>query len=343
MTRKLRLKFEHNIVHDIKASPKKFWSYVKSRTKTKSKIPNLKKAKTESEKADVLNDFFASTFTNENMEGIPIIEPYPFLGEYLDTFVISQEMVQTKLEQLNEGKTPGPYKWHPLMLKNLADVVASPLSQLFQKSLNEGIVPSTWLKACITAIHKKGSKNEPGNYRPISIISIICKLMESIVRDKLVSHMERNNLFSKKQHGFVPLRNCMTNLLTCIELWTEMIEHGLPIDIIYTDFAKAFDRVPHRRLVKKLQNLGIVGNTLKWIEAFLSGRSQCVRVENELSPWAPVKSGIPQGSVLVPILFVCFINDLPNMVNSRCQLFADDAKIFRSVKTINDIYQLITR
>ena len=175
-------------------------------------------------------------------------------------------MVQKKLEQLNPGKTPGPDGWHPMLLKGIADVVSLPLSILFQKSLNEGIASPQWLKACITAIHKKGSKMNPENYRPISITSIVCKIMESIVRDKLVSHMESNDLFSNNQHGFVPHRNCTTNLLICIELWTEMIENGLPVDIIYTDFAKAFDRVPHRRLLQKLMHIGITGNTLRWIE-----------------------------------------------------------------------------
>ena len=100
------------------------------------------------------------------------------------TFGISKDLVKDKLERLNEGKTPGHEKWHPVILKNLADVIAEPLSILFQKSLNEGVVPSQWLKAIITAIHKKGTKSEAGNYRPVSMTSIICKLMESIVRDQ---------------------------------------------------------------------------------------------------------------------------------------------------------------
>ena len=198
-------------------------------------------------------------------------------------------------------------------------------------SLNEGILPSQWLKACITAIHKKGDKGLPENYRPVSITSIICKLMESLVRDRLVEHMSKNNLFSEQQHGFVPLRNCMTNLLTCMEKWSEILENDDTIDVIYTDFAKAFDSVPHQRLLKKLKGMGIIGNTLSWIQGFLSNRSQCVRVEEQCSSWIPVKSGIPQGSVLGPILFVIFINDMPEAVKSMCQLFADDAKLFRNV------------
>lgn len=178
---------------------------------------------------------------------------------------------------------------------------------------------------------QKGGKNLPDNYRPVSMTSVICKLMESIVRDNIVEHMIRNDLFSKHQHGFVPHRDCMTNLLTCIELWTEMIESGDAVDVIYTDFSKAFDSVPHQRLLKKMESLGITGYTLDWVKAFLSDRQQCVRVEDKLSNWINVISGIPQGSVLGPILFVIFINDMPEIVDSMCQLFADDAKIFRSV------------
>ena len=160
------------------------------------------------------------------------------MGNYLRNFIISQEAVEEKLAKLNPGKTPGPDKWHPLLLKGIADLISLPLSILFQKSLNEGILPSEWLKACITAIHKKGDKGTADNYRPVSMTSIICKLMESIVRDKLVEHLVTNELLSRHQHGFVPERDCMTNLLTCMEKWTEFLERGDSVDVIYTDFPK---------------------------------------------------------------------------------------------------------
>ena len=151
-----------------------------------------------------------------------------------------------KIRKLHPGMTPGPDGWHPITLKNVADIVSTPLSVLFQMSLSESIVPSHWLQAYITAIHKKGAKNLPENYRPVSMTSIICKLMESIVRDNIVNHMINNDLFSQTQHGFEPLRNCMTNLLICIENWTEYLENGHPVDVIYMDFAKALDRVPYK-------------------------------------------------------------------------------------------------
>ena len=116
--------------------------------------------------------------------------------------------------------------WHPVFLKSIGDLIAAPLAKLFQKSLEEGYVPAEWRMACITAIHKKDAKDNCGNYRPVSITSIICKLMESIVRDQILQHMVTKNLFSKRQHGFVPNRNCMTNLLMCMEMWTQLVEEG---------------------------------------------------------------------------------------------------------------------
>ena len=244
------------------------------------------------------------------------------------------------MHDLNPEKSSGPDGWHPILLKYTSDLINFPLSVLLQKSLNEGMVSPKWLEACITVIHKKGKKNIFENYRPVSITSIICKVMESIIRDKIINQMERNNIFADKQHGFVPLRNCMTNLLTCMESWTDLIEKGQSIDIIYTDFANAFDNVPHQRLLRKMKDIGIVGNVLNWVRSFLTGRNQRVRVENEFSNSVPVKSGIPQGSVLGPTLFVIFINDMPEIVVSMCQLFADDAKIFRNVSSREDCIKL---
>ena len=159
--------------------------------------------------------------------------------------------------------------------------------------------------------------------------------MESLVRDQLVEHMERNNKFSVNQHGFVPLGDCSTNLLICVEKWIEILESNDCVDVVYTDFSKAFDSVPHQRLLRKLKKKGVTGKLLAWIAAFLNNRHQQVRVDDEFSTWKRVKSGIPQGSVLGPILFVIFINDMPDVVESICQLFADDAKIFDTVNLRN--------
>ena len=152
------------------------------------------------EKAEALNDFFCTMFTDENLTSLPEVEEGAFTGTWLDGFSVLPETVLKKLQDLKPGKSPGPDGWHPVFLKGIADLIAAPLALLFQKSLDEGYVPSEWRSACITAIHKKEAKDLCGNYRPVSITSIICKLMESIVRDQIVDHMLANNLPQPQLH-----------------------------------------------------------------------------------------------------------------------------------------------
>ena len=171
---------------------------------------------------------------------------------------------------------------------------------LFNKSIKEGAHKS-WLKAVITPVYKKGDKSLPNNYRPVSLTSVISKVMESIVRDAILTHLMLNSLVTDDQHGFVPGRDCMTQLLLCMEDWTLALENNKALDVIYTDFSKAFDSVAHNRLISKLKSMGIVGDLLNWIESFLTGRTQCVKVEGKTSRWKTVLSGVPQESVIGPL------------------------------------------
>jgi len=156
--------------------------------------------------------------------------------------------------------------------------------------------------------------------------------MESIVRDILVDQMMQNNFFTDAQHGFVPGRSCMTQLLVVMEEWTRSLQEGEPLDVIYLDFRKAFDTVPHMRLLRKLERYGVGGRLRDWIADFLAGRKQRVVINGKFSTWQEVKSGIPQGSVLGPILFVIYINDLPEVVSCAVKIFADDSKLYNRVK-----------
>ena len=163
--------------------------------------------------------------------------------------------------------------------------------------------------------------------------------MESIVRDSLVNFMTENKLYSEYQHGFRRHRSCVTQLLEVMEDFTDMVEKGDSYDVIYLDFRKAFDQVPHLRLLKKLEAYGITGFLLKWVTSFLQDRQQWVRVGNSVSPGTGVLSGIPQGSILGPVLFTIFINDLPNCVQSYCRIFADDTKVYNSSKNSDKLQQ----
>ena len=194
----------------------------------------------------------------------------------------------------------------------------------------------SWCKAVITATYKNGQRIQPGNYRLVSLTSVISKIMESLIRDEIVEHMVKHKLLSYVQHGFVPGRDCMTQMLLCLEEWAGMMKIGMTFDVIYTDFAKAFDSVAHERLLKKLNSIGIKADLLKWIKSFLCGRTQCVNVEGTTSEWKEVISEIPQGSVLGPIIFAVFINDMPEEVKySTCKLFANDCKLYGMVNSID--------
>ena len=337
---------EKKIADMSKTDPKLFWKYVQEQTKTRQGIGILKgkdgKLYTDDkDRADILNDFFASVFTKEDDLNIPHLdESSRSQGISISDLRVTPEEVEKKLKELNPAKAQGPDGIPPKVLKELSKEIAIPLSLIFNKSLELGKIPDDWKTAVVTAIYKKkGSKNEPGNYRPVSLTCVLCKVLESFVRDKVVEHFTSNNLYAKCQHGFRKQRSCISQLLEVMEDFSLFIEQGNNIDIIYLDFKKAFDTVPHKRLLEKIKSYGILGNIYNWIEDFLSNRTQKVRVNNQYSRESPVQSGIPQGSILGPILFTIFINDLPDGIKSICKIFADDTKIYNDSNSYPDIQE----
>ena len=197
-------------------------------------------------------------------------------------------------------------------------------------------MPKEWKEANIVPIYKKGKKSDPNNYRPVSLTSTVSKIMKTILRDEIVSLLEGNNLISPDHHEFRSGRSCITQLMESIHDWIDSLERKQPVDVVYLEYKKAFDSVPHERLLVKLHAYGIRGNLLQWIKSFLTNRKQRVVINGKSSNLAPVIRGILQSSLLGPILFLIYVNDLPEMARSKLKLFADDTKLYKSIKDVAD-------
>ena len=205
----------------MKDKPKVFWSYIKSKSKTRDKICDLMQEDGEltsnnKEKAEVLNKFFSSVFTREKTDNVPVMPDRQF-ENILDNITITPEEVLKKLFNLNPSKAAGPDGLHCKLLYELRDFLCEPLARFFNRSLQDGEVPDQWRQAHVSPIFKKGDKKQAENYQPVSLTCVVCKIMESIVRDKLMLHMESNNLFSKDQFGFRSGYSCVTQLLHVLE------------------------------------------------------------------------------------------------------------------------------
>lgn len=331
LIKKAKRDHESDIMKSIKTHPKRFYSFVRDKQKVKVKVSNLDKGdgnftKNDSESCQVLSDFFSSVFTKEGSDELP---DFPKRTEFeVNTILVTEQKVKKKLLNLKTDKSQGPDGINPRLLKECNSSLSKPLAIIFQKSVDTGVVPIDFKCANITPIFKKGNRNSPGNYRPVSITSVPCKILESVVRDEMLDHLERNKLLSDDQHGFTKNKSCLTNLLETLEEITSCLDNGEGVDVVFLDYRKAFDSVPHKRLIHKISRYGFGETFTRWITDFLSDRNQTVSIRGKFSQPAEVLSGVPQGSVLGPLLFLLYVNEIPEVIQGTAKLFADDTKVF---------------
>ena len=329
---------------------KRFYNHIKACKQDSVGVAPIRNSKSgiletePKEKATLLNAQFKSVFSlstplrlaNLCEAKLQQLPPERVMPE----FTISTNGVLKLLHDLNPSKAPGPDAVRPLVLRELREVLAPMLQTIFARSLETGEVPDDWRRANVVPIFKKGCKNSPANYRPVSLTCICSKVMEHIMVSQINKHLDLHNILVANQHGFRAQRSCETQLVEFLHELHTSLGAKAQVDAVVMDFSKAFDKVAHNRLIFKLSGYGIQGRNLRWIKSFLGGRTQVVVVEGEKSDPVPVTSGVPQGSVLGPVLFLLYINDITSGISSSIRLFADDTIIYRSIMSRDDHLKL---
>ena len=317
---------------------KPFWRYVKAKRQDNVGVAPLKvKGVLHSEsknKAQILVEQFYSVFTKT---GNKVLSKLSKQFKYeLPGLTITVPGVEKLLRKVNTSKAIGPDNISNVILKECASQLAPGLSEIFQNSIDSGKLPTDWTNANVSPVFKKGDVHLAENYRPVSLTSVTCKLLEHIICKHLLTHLEKNNILTNLNHGFRSGYSCETQLLVTLNDLLHFNDEGSQTDVIILDFSKAFDTVPHEELLTKLESFGITGSIHHWLRTFLTKRYMQVVVDGESSSKVTVDSGVPQGTVLGPLLFLCHINDLPLAVSSQVRLFADDCLLYRKIESQED-------
>lgn len=328
-------------------SSKDWWSTLKSviSPNSNTSIPPLEKEgiiiSDELEKANALNDFFREqTLVDDNNAEIPTIAPYDVDSE-LNTLTITQDEIESVLKSLPTGKAAGPDGINNRILRELATELSVPFCSLFNQSLLQGEFPDCWKLSHVCPIPKGGDRSALSNHRPISLLCTPEKTFERIVFKHLYNHLNHNNILTSLQSGFIPGDSTVNQLTYLYNTFCHALDSGKEVRVVFCDISKAFDRVWHEGLLLKLEAAGITGNLLSWFRSYLTNRKQRVVIPGVQSKWNNIRAGVPQGSILGPLLFLLFINDIVVDIGSNIRLFADDTTLFIIVENPTTAAQLI--
>ena len=311
--------------------------------KRESSIPTLdndgEKVESSRDKAGLLNTYFYNCF-NKSVPPLDDYRPYLYPSNLPEELQCTEEDVFELITNLDGNKSTGPDDISAKMLKGTASSVTLSLTRLFNLSLTSGCFPDAWKLARVVPVPKSTDMSKPSNYRPISILSIISKILERIIYRMIFQHLCLWHPISSKllQWGFLPSRSTTSALLSVTHDWLSQLDQGHDVCSVYFDLRKAFDSVPHRPLLQKLIDIQLNPYIIQWVNSYLSNRSQLVVVEGTCSSILPVLSGVPQGSVLGPLLFLIFINDVVTQISpgSSLSLFADDMAFYRPICSTTD-------
>ncbi|MCG8113035.1 MAG: reverse transcriptase domain-containing protein [Candidatus Thiodiazotropha taylori] len=337
LIRKSKQSFYDKIADKLKSnslSPKDWWATLKTfiTTTYRSSIPPLESNghvyTDEHDKANIFNNFFQSqTILDDSNANLPELPP-PSYNTQLNNLVLTPLEVESVIQTLKTGKASGPNGLNNRILKELSKEISSPFCCLFNYSLQIGVFPSTYKDANVSPVPKKGDLSVASNHRPISLLNSESKLFEKLVFKHLFNHLQANNVLSSLQSGFIPGDSTVNQLTYLYHTFCEALDAGKEVRAVFCDISKAFDRVWHAGLIYKLEAAGVTGDVLNWFKNYLAVRRQRVVLPGAASDWTYIRAGVPQGSILGPLLFLVFINDIVLDIGSHIRLFADDTSLF---------------
>ena len=332
-----------------KTSSKAYWSILKTFFCDK-KVPVIPPLLFNNEyitdfnaKANIFNTYFSNQCSLlDNSSVIPDVSSMP--NNYsLSSLQVSEDQVLRHIRSLDIYKSHGFDNISSRMIKLCDTSIVKPLMLIFNNSLNEGVFPLLWKKANITPIHKKGDKNDIKNYRPISVLPICSKLFEKVIYDNLYHYFETNNILNINQSGFRAGDSCVNQLISITHDIFKSFDANPSLEVrgVFLDISKAFDKVWHEGILFKLKSNGVNGKLLALIKSFLNSRQQRVVLNGQCSSWVDITAGVPQGSILGPLLFLIYINDISQNLESKVKLFADDTSLFSVVNDPNISAELL--
>jgi len=318
--------------------PKKWWRITKSllHNKTQTSIPPLFEDNAvitdAAHKAEIFNTYFSGNSRLPPHADSHPLPPFEFLtNQRLATLSVTSHEVYNVLVGLNVSKATGPDNIGNFLLKICAGAISNSVAKLFNHSLETQKFPTKWKFSNVVPVHKKSSRNEKANYRPISLLCNISKAMERLVHNKMYDYLTSNSLLTPLNSGFKKHDSATNQLIALHNNICKSLEQKHDVRVVFLDLSKAFDRVWHKGLIFKLKQLGITGPLLNWLQNYLSGRHQRVVIDGQASDWMKIEAGVPQGSILGPLLFIIFINDIIKDIQSNIRLFADDISMFHSI------------
>ena len=320
--------YECKMANSLKENPKLFHSYVRRRKQGKPSVGPLKVdgvVISNSERvAEVLADYFSEIYGSPGSANVTVDAVHEVSMAQID---ISYEAVLGVLRGLDASSSCGPDGVQSRLLKSCADVLAYPLAVIIGRSLSTGSYPTQWSQSCVVPLFKRGSRTTPSNYRAVSLTSVPCKVAERLVVGHIMSFLDSNSVLSPNQFGFRAGRSTEDQLLLFYNDVAKAVDGGQAVDVLFLDFSRAFDMLNHNILLARLVSLGFSGEIVEWVRCFLRGRTMRVSVGGSCSSERDVTSGVPQGSVLGPVLFLLYVNHLMDRVRCSWKAYADDFKI----------------